>query len=310
LTRTPSAPDPWIAEIEVSEERAAALIAPQFPALAPVGLERIGEGWDNAAFIVNGAYVFRFPRRTISAKLIEIEVGVLPLIGGHVPLPVPVPALVGAPTSDYPWPFAGYAKLQGTPLSAMRSGEEAYERLAPVLGTFLRALHAVDREPLLAAGLPSDEIGRFDYERTIDKLTMRLHDLYVAGLVDNGEAILDFAEGLRPIAPRPAHFTVVHGDLYARHILVSDELEPAAVIDWGDVHFGEPAIDLTLAYSLIPAAFRGEFFAAYGSADESARRLARYRAIYHSAMVAHYGHRIDDADLVYIGLRGLRLALL
>lgn len=309
MTRIPSAADPWIAEIELSEERAADLIAQQFPELAPFHVERIGEGWDNAAFAVNARYVFRFPRRTISAKLIETERRVLPLIAARLPLPISAPTLVGAPSPEYPWHFAGYAKLGGVTLSSMRPGDRCYAELAATVGRFLRALHSIECAPLIAMGLPPDQIGRFDDARTMEKLRQRLDYLEEAGTLDNAAAIVRFAQALAPIAPRAGHLTLTHGDLYARHILVDEQIRPTAIIDWGDVHFGDPAIDLTVAFSLIPPAFRDEFFGAYGAVDEAALRLARYRAIYHSGMVAHYGHRIGDADLVSIGLRGLRIAL-
>ena len=99
---------------------------------------------------------------------------------------------------------------------------------------------------------------------------------------------------------------VVHGDLYARHILVDERAGAVAVIDWGDVHFGDPAVDLSVAFMLLPPHLRGQFLDAYGAAGERTLQLARYRAIYHSALVAHYGHRIGDADLLYSGLLGLR----
>jgi aminoglycoside phosphotransferase (APT) family kinase protein len=309
MTRTQSAPDPWIADIELSEERAAGLIAQQFPELAPFDVERIGEGWDNTAFSVNGAYVFRFPRRSVSAKLIETEMRVLPRIATRLPLPISTPTLVGMPSSEYPWHFAGYAKLDSVALSSMRLDDGSYPELAATLGRFLRALHSIECAPLSAVGLPPDEIGRFDYVRTLERLRGRVDYLEEIGAIDNAAAIVRFAESLAPIAPRDADLTLTHGDLYARHILVDEEIRPTAIIDWGDVHFGDPAIDLTVAYNVIPPALRDEFFRAYGTADESARRLARYRAIYHSAMVAQYGHRIHDADLVYIGLRGLRISL-
>jgi aminoglycoside phosphotransferase (APT) family kinase protein len=302
--------EPWAPDVIVDEELAATLIARDFPQFTGAEVARFGEGWDNVAFLVSGAYVFRFPRRVVSAKLVEREISVLPLIAGRLPLPITHPTLVGRPSSEYPWTYAGYAKLRGSVLSALRPEESDYAHLAGALGAFLRALHSIDCTPLLAGVLPLDEIGRFDYARTIDRLRARLNDLQVAGLCDDAGDVLAYAEGLAPIAPRPHGCTVVHGDLYARHILVGGALDPTGVIDWGDVHFGDPAVDLTVAYGVIPPSSRDEFFAAYGTIDDTARRLARYRAIYSCALIAHYGHRIADGDMMHIGLRGLRTARL
>lgn len=64
----------WAAEHPVDEQMARSLIEAQFPALAPVRLKLLGAGWDNTAYRVNGAQVFRFPRRQIAVDLLESEV--------------------------------------------------------------------------------------------------------------------------------------------------------------------------------------------------------------------------------------------
>jgi hypothetical protein len=51
-------------------------------------------------------------------------------------------------------------------------------------------------------------------------------------------AIFDAASaGYVPLTDTP-----VHGDLYARHLLISDDRQLACVIDQGDVHRGDPAV--------------------------------------------------------------------
>src|SRR5262245_65976386 len=103
----------WTADIEVGDRLAIDLIEGQFPALAPVSLERLGAGWDNTVYRVNRRLVFRFPRRRIAAGLIDVEVACLPGIGPRVPAPIPVPVCAGRPSPSFPWPFAGYPYLEG-----------------------------------------------------------------------------------------------------------------------------------------------------------------------------------------------------
>ncbi len=98
---------------------------------------------------------------------------------------------------------------------------------------------------------------------------------------------------------------IVHGDLYARHILLDDSASISGVIDWGDVHFGHPANDLMAAHTMLPSDAHAEFIDAYGGIDEATWLLAKYRAIYHSALVAHYGMNIEDAALVNAGISAL-----
>src|SRR5271166_1777638 len=99
-------PQPWVAECAVPADLARSLIEAQFPTLLPVSVQPCGEGWDNTAYLVNGAHIFRFPRRRIAVPLLEIETRVLPAIAARLPLPVPRPAFAGQPTERYPWPFA------------------------------------------------------------------------------------------------------------------------------------------------------------------------------------------------------------
>jgi len=301
-------PDPWAPDIAVDAQLARNVVGAQFPHLGELRVEPVGEGWDNAAYLVNDVFIFRFPRRSATAKLIARELQFLPQIAPLLPLPIPVPQFAGAPSDAYPWPFAGYRRLGGRELSSLRPGEEEYGELAAALGGFLRALHGIDVAPLAADGLPGDEIGRLDDIRMMPKLQTRLSELQKAGIVRNAAPIFEAAEALRPIAP-PMLRAVAHGDLYARHVLVNDGMRAAGIIDWGDLHLGDPAVDLTIAFSVIPPQARARFFSAYGSPAETALSAARFRAIYHSAMVAHYGHRIADADLLHIGMRGLSVAL-
>lgn len=100
---------------------------------------------------------------------------------------------------------------------------------------------------------------------------------------------------------------IVHGDVYARHLLVDDRHRLTGVIDWGDVHVGDPALDLMAAFSMLPPRAYREFKAAYGGVDEQTWMLAKYRAVYHGALVTHFGMQINDAALRDAGLAGLRL---
>lgn len=301
--------EPWAAEIELTAESAAGLVAQQFPQLGAPLLSPLGEGWDNAAFLVNDAWVFRFPRRAVAAGLIATESRILPLIAPALPLPVPAPVFVGRASAAYPWPFAGYRALRGTPISNTPTCECDDPELARALGEFLRALHTIDAKPLVAAGLPEDTIGRLDHVRMRPKFFERLSALDAAGLVRNAEALMAFLDRVAPAGARPERLAVVHGDLYARHVLVDAKLQATGVIDWGDVHHGDPALDLAIAFSVVAPRARDGFFEAYAPVDSRTLELARYRAIYHSAMTAHYGVRVGDTELIEAGTRGLRLAL-
>lgn len=306
MTQTEAAGEPWRAEIAVTLDIARDLVVSQFPQFAGAPAERLGEGWDNAAFAIGDA-VFRFPRRAIAAELIATEIAVLPKIAGSLPVPISAPQFAGKPAAPYPWPFAGYRRLAGGPLTALRAGEGALKVCAAQLGTFLRALHGLDPAPLREAGLPGDTIGRLDHARRMPLVQPRLEELASRGLLDDVWPYVEFLERHAPQEPRADALSVVHGDLYARHLLVN-AVRLCGIIDWGDVHYGDPALDVAAAYAVFAPASREGFFAAYGPVDERTESLARYRALYQSVLVAQYGLRIGDADLQHWGLLGMRQA--
>ncbi|HET9324378.1 MAG TPA: hypothetical protein VFO03_10905, partial [Gaiellaceae bacterium] len=65
----------WAPEVRVDEALARRLIRAQFPEVEQRSFRRLGEGWDNTVWLLDDAWVFRFPRRTmvIPGLLNEIE---------------------------------------------------------------------------------------------------------------------------------------------------------------------------------------------------------------------------------------------
>jgi aminoglycoside phosphotransferase (APT) family kinase protein len=294
----------WAPEIDVNADLARELIDAQFPQLSTQTIEPFGAGMDNAAYLVNARYVFRFPRREIAVPLLDRETRILPLLTGHLPVPIPRPEFVGGPSERYPWLFYGYERLPGTSACTVSLSTEDRKALAPQLGSFLRALHAVDPTPVTEHGLPADVFKRLDHAHRFPLAQERFALLEDAGAITNTQAFIDFMAHVAPDNVQPS--VIAHGDLYARHILVDDEHRLSAVIDWGDLHHGHPAVDLMVAHSVLPPSAHGAFIEAYGGVDPRTWELAKYRAIYHGALVADFGIQIGDAALWDAGLTGLR----
>ena len=99
--------NPWDAEITLTADDVRRLLSPQFPALPLRGLRLLAEGWDNAVWVVNDQWAFRFPRVSRAVPYLETEIAVLPRLAPLLPLPIPVPEFVGRPDDCYPWPFVG-----------------------------------------------------------------------------------------------------------------------------------------------------------------------------------------------------------
>ncbi|MGH8907299.1 MAG: phosphotransferase [Egibacteraceae bacterium] len=295
----------WDAERVVSPQLAQGLIEDQFPRLAPAAVEPLGAGWDNTAYLVNRGWVFRFPRRRIAVDLIVREARVLPAIAPLLPLAVPVPTFVGQPDERFGWPFAGYPMLPGRTASAATLTEAERLLATEPLARFLATLHAIPAEGL---NLPTDEIGRMDLARHESLDRARLDEVGQAGLVADVRPLHRLLDGVSEARP-PRAGTLTHGDVYADHVLVDGDARLTGVIDWGDLHSGDPAVDLSAAHSLLPPSAHRVFLEAYGPVDEPTWHLARLRALHHSVAVTIYAHHTGRADLLREGLLALaRLA--
>lgn len=299
---------PWTAEVDLSAEQARALIDRQFPQLAPARVERIGEGWDNSAFRVDERLVFRFPRRKIAADLVLREARVLPLLAPHLHLSVPTPEYVGHSDETYPFPFTGYEFLDGATACSANWTEDARAANAAPLGRFLRELHGIPVTVETRAWAPGDEIFRADVARRLEGVQQRLRALETHAPEIDPAPLLEMAARLArsPLRTQPPVW--VHGDLYARHLLVDTSRTLRGVIDWGDVHLGDPGIDLSIAFSFLPASARDPFRSAYGAIDGATWERARFRAIHYGAMLIEFGTAVADSSLRYAGSYALEHA--
>jgi aminoglycoside phosphotransferase (APT) family kinase protein len=294
----------WDAELVVSPELARELIREQFPGLGR-SIEPLGSGWDNTAYLVDGKLVFRFPRRSIAVPLIETEARVLPRLAPRLPLPIPCPEWLGAATERFPWPFAGYRKVVGHPATDVELSPAERRAAAAPLASFLRALHAI---PTAGLGLTSDEWSRTDFVSRMPMLAERLRGLEDAGLIADGGPWLRLfeADGFPGPSPRAV---VVHGDLSEGHVLLDDARRVCGVIDWGDVHAGDPALDLSILYRFFPASARGDFLRVYGDIDARTARAARLRGAFVAISSTIYAHSIGDAAFVPMGLTAMEHVL-
>jgi aminoglycoside phosphotransferase (APT) family kinase protein len=298
---------PWTADIEVNATLAERVIAGQFRQFGGEPVRPLGIGWDNAAFRVGEGALFRFPRRRSAVALIEREIAILPRVAPLLPLRISAPRYIGVATADYPWIFAGYDLIAGTTACSAALTDESRAGLARPLGSFLQAVHRIDPAPLIARGLPGDEIGRLDHEKRLSLTRERVLPLAAVGLVGEPELFVSWLAAHPPVALDDGRRTLVHGDMYARHVLLDEEARPTGIIDWGDVHLGDPALDIAIAHMMLPPSAHAAFREAYGGIDERTWTVARYRAIYHAVLELDYGVRANDQGMRASGLDTLRL---
>jgi aminoglycoside 2''-phosphotransferase len=259
--------------------------------------EPIGGGWACDTYLVDGEWVFQFPRRPAEAEALRRQIALLPALAARVSARVPLPAHVSLDP-----PCMGYRMIEGAPF------DEAGDGVWPErLGRFLAEVHAT----------PPEVVGL----RACDVEAVRARARgYVGGwraviipLLDAGErqaasdlcqAYLD-DDAMWQFAPR-----LSHGDIGPEHILVAPDGDLAGVIDWGDVGIADPAGDLAPLLGSW-AAIGERVLAAYGGAQD-ARLRERARLLF--ALMpwneVEYGLATGQPEFVESGLAGVRARLL
>lgn len=297
----------WVQDISISQELAVTLIGQQFPGLSHIVVKPFSHGWDNILFQVNGKFVFRFPRRVIAVPLLERESRALPVLAHHVHLPVPDLLFRGQPTPEFPYPFFGYTMLSGRSIHQANLDETKRVSAAEGMATFLKELHGVPEDSIDAMQLEPDTIGRLDVGRRIPKLEEYLKDIADRKLYDDIDSLFQILRDLPAASPASARRTVVHGDFNFRNFLVASTGELSGVIDWGDIHVGDPAVDLAVVHTYFPPAGRAAFFKVYGDVSDQTWKLSRFRALYVTAYLLLYADDIRDRQQFQEAHLGLRL---
>lgn len=295
---------PWDAEVEISEQLVRRLLGEQFPEFAESSLSLLGEGWDNAAWLVGDDWGFRFPRRQLGADVILSEFAVIPTVADRLAAPVSCPLRIGQPTAEYAWPFAGYPMISGVELCQAAPAAAQRLKLAEELGLFLRSLHDISADEALQLGAPHDTFGRLDIERRSTQAREQLSKAAKIGIIDSPARWESLLDRLVPLCKPPVTDCLVHGDLYSRHVIVKtcdaeseEDARLAGIIDWGDVHAGDPSADLACAWSLFDVAGRRQLLESYGEVAAESLVLSRVRAIAHSSVCVVYGREANLPDL-------------
>ncbi|GAB2805102.1 aminoglycoside phosphotransferase family protein [Lentzea nigeriaca] len=232
----------------------------------------LGEGWDSRAELVDGHWVDRRPRRPEVGPQLVRESVVMPWLAPRLPLPVPVPVVV----SDEPL-VVRHELVPGEELASLNAAQGRQ------LGEFLLALHAT---PVAEAE-----------ERGVGRMTLPVERFRAEVEVPGGEEFLAKLDGL------PAD-TLVHGDLGPDHVLGRDGVL-TGVIDFGDLHIGDAALDLAWALNSTPPEFADAVALAYGVTEELRARALLWHQLgpWHEVL---YGNDIGDPVVAAEGLAGVR----
>ncbi|ANZ39999.1 hypothetical protein BBK82_32095 [Lentzea guizhouensis] len=234
----------------------------------------LGQGWDSTATLVDERWVERRPKRAEVEVYLRRELTVMPWLAPLLPLPVPVLRLVSAD------PFVVRHELvPGGELETLNAVQ------GKQLGEFLLALHAVAVADAVAHGVGPAPV-------PLDRFRAE-----VLPLVPDQAGLLD------AVAAAPLD-TLVHGDLGPEHVLGRDGVL-TGVIDFGDVHVGDAAIDLAWALHSTPPEFADALAATYGVTAELRERSLLWHRIGPWYEVL-FGNDNGDPEMAESGLTGIR----
>ena len=284
------------AEVEITATDVAEMVAEQFPLLAGAEVEEAGYGWDNFMFRVGTAHVARFPRRQISAPMVDSEARWLPDLARVLPLPIPAPVFVGSPSNRFPWSWTIAKWIDGQPAAVDTDIDQV--EAGSQMGSFLAALHRP-----APAGYPHNPFRGGPISDMNEKASERITSLSHA--VDSHELLERFIADSSAPSYRGDPLWL-HGDLHPSNVIVRSRLV-AGVIDFTDLTGGDPACDLMIAWSMFDRPGRQSLFDSYGPIDEATRCRARAWAIHHGAICA--SHSKDNEVMRKMGMSTLRRVL-
>lgn len=281
-----SAPNGEPAESEPDAGFVTQLLREQAPHLAQLPVRPSpSSGSSNWVFRLGADRAVRLPRSDEYAADLRNEIRWLPGLGAILPVAVPSIEVVGRPGPAFPLPWTVVSWLPGEHPTDLDEAQQ--DRLARSLGSFLRALHALDTQ-----GQPSGA-QHWGYRcgepvtETIDgwarEAATALADLF------DPAAVLEAWRRLRVVPPARRPACLVHCDLSSENLLVHDDGTLVGVIDFGGLGVGDRSVDLLYAWSMLGPPARDVLRSA-ADADEATWARARAWAFVGPGLLtlAHY----------------------
>jgi aminoglycoside phosphotransferase (APT) family kinase protein len=274
-------------DIQIDIPLAQSLIASQFPQFSHLPITPVpNQGWDNRTFRLGEALTLRLPANPSYAEAVQKEARALTALSPHLSLALPEVIALGEASAAYPLPWSIRRWIKGETLD--QSPVKDRLTFAKSLATTLSDLRAAPTIPGLAAGKHSffrgchpshyaDEVAIClnALETQID--TKRCEQIWQSGMTSTWDT-------------DPVWF---HGDIASGNLLLQNG-QLTALIDFGTCGTGDPACDLTMAWTYFTAEERQIFKTALGL-DEATWTRARSWALW-KALVTRAGRSSPDSN--------------
>ena len=228
------------------------LVTAQFPLWRDLPVRSVeAGGWDNRSFHLGENMIVRLPRSAAYAPQVENEHRWLPKFAALLPLEVPTPLALGAPADGYAFEWSIYRWIEGETATPERIFDP--NDFATRLAEFLLALQRIG--PTNGPPPGPRNFHRGGSLAIYDNETRRAIAM-LEGKLDTRAATAVWDMALKTSWDRsPVWF---HGDVSAGNLLVR-EGRLKAVIDFGLAGVGDPACDLSIAWTLFGRESRATF---------------------------------------------------
>jgi aminoglycoside phosphotransferase (APT) family kinase protein len=271
------------------------LVAAQFPQWAGLAVRPVElDGWDNTTFRLGSEMSVRLPSAERYVAQVDKEHRWLPILASQLPLAIPEPLAKGVPGCGFPRPWSVYRWLDGDSATADRIADLV--EFATALAGFLADLHRIDPSGGPPPGMHNffrgGPLSTYDAE-TRNAIAALGHQMDTEGVLE----VWDTALG----ATWNGSSVWVHGDVSASNLLV-DRGRLRAVIDFGGLAVGDPACDVTIAWTFFSgenrAAFRGRL-----PVDDATWARGRGWALWKALITLEGAARTSVGETQVAGLR-------
>ena len=261
------------------------------------------QGQNSIVLIVNGEWIFRFPKYTHVLEQMKTETKILTAIQGKLPLKTPEPEFNHLENAAVEAAFMGYRRISGEPLwreifTAIQD-VVVIDRLAFQLGEFLGALHGMKDKFPASIALDRGETAASTkdlYRQIRQNLFPMMRPDAQTWTANHFETFLDKEQNFlfEPVFR--------HGDFGTSNLLYDTQSHNLnGVIDFSYAALGDPAFDFAGLLSSYGEDFLLKCTKAYPALSEMMERVHFYRGTF-ALEEALFGFENGDETALKAGM--------
>lgn len=240
------------------------LVDTQFPEWANLTIKPVKDGGhDNRTFHLGEKMTIRMPSHKSYEPQVEKEAKWLPKLSPHISIPITVPIRKGKPTKDYPYVWSINQWIDG---DTVTQDNVDLNQFARDLANFLNELQRIDASEGPKSGAHNfyrgGDLSVYDSEtkEALDQLKREIN-------VNKCRLIWEQAR----LSKWENEAVWVHGDIAPGNLLVQNR-RLSGVIDFGILGTGDPACDLSIAWTFFDNSSREIFMESMNLDKETWKR--------------------------------------